>query len=135
MEKNSIESRIIELKTQLTEVINKIEIERQESKDDEQVILDELLGQKGIIEEELQELENSLCDIKIDKHKLAKYSLKKDGKKIDITIVHESLVDSSKGFISKNSPLAKALSKVKAGEIFKFSTPMGESEYKLVAKN
>jgi len=133
MERNSVENRIVELKNQLLTIVDKIEIERHESKEDEQGILDELLGQKQILESELQDLESTLCEIKIDKSNTKEYSLKKDGKKLKVTIVHNSLVDSTKGLISKECPLAKALEKAKVGEPFKISTPMGDSEYSLLS--
>ena len=45
------------------------------------------------------------------------------------------MVDSAKGLISKNSPLAKALVKARVGELLKIPTPFGVSEYLLLAKN
>lgn len=135
MEKNSIEKRIAELRKHLLEIVNTIEIERHESKDDEQGILDELLGQKQILESELQDLESALCEVKTNNIKVAEYSLKKDGKKLKVIIVNNSMVDSAKGLISKNSPLAKALVKARVGELLKIPTPFGVSEYLLLAKN
>jgi transcription elongation GreA/GreB family factor len=135
MEKNSIENRIIELKKQLISIVDKIEVERHESKDDEQSVLDELLGQKQILESELQDLESSLCDIKVSKSKPIEYTLRKDRKKIKVIIVNDSMIDSSKGLISKNSPLAKALEKARVGELLKIPTPLGDSEYLLLAKS
>ena len=135
MEKNSIEKRIAELRKHLLEIVNTIEIERHESKDDEQGILDELLGQKQILESELQDLESALCEVKTNNSKVAEYSLKKDGKKLKVIIVNNSMVDSAKGLISKNSPLAKALAKARVGELLKIPTPFGVSEYLLIAKN
>ena len=135
MEKNSIEDRIIKLNKQLIKIVDKIEIERHESKDDEQVVLDELLGQKQLIESELQDLESSLCDIKVSKSKPIEYTLRKDGKKIRVIIVNDSMIDSSKGLISKNSPLAKALEKARVGELLKIPTPLGDSEYLLLTKS
>lgn len=135
MEKNSIEKRIIEIKNQLIIIVDKIEIERRDSKEDEQVILDELLGQKQILESELQNLESSLCDIKISKSKPPGYTLKKDGKKMKILIVHDSMIDSTKGLISKHSPIAKALEKAKVGDLLKIPTPLGDSEYLVLSKS
>lgn len=135
MERNSIEKRIAELKKHLLEIVNTIEIERHESKDDEQGILDELLGQKQILESELQDLESALCEVKTNNSKVAEYSLKKDGKKIKVMIVNNSMVDSAKGLISKDSPLAKALAKARVGELLKIPTPLGDSEYLLLSKN
>ena len=135
MERNSIEKRIAELRKHLLEIVNTIEIERHESKDDEQGILDELLGQKQILESELQDLESALCEIKTNNLKVCEYSLKKDGKKIKVMIVNNSMVDSTKGLISKNCPLAKALSKARVGELLKIPTPLGDSEYLLLSKN
>jgi transcription elongation GreA/GreB family factor len=135
MERNSIENRIIELRKHLLEIVNTIEIERHESKDDEQGILDELLGQKQILESELQELESALCEVKTNNSKVLEYSLKKDGKKIKVMIVNNSMVDSAKGLISKNCPLAKALAKARVGELLKIPTPLGDSEYLLLSKN
>lgn len=135
MERNSIEKRIAELRKHLLEIVNTIEIERHESKDDEQGILDELLGQKQILESELQDLESALCEVKTNNSKVAEYSLKKDGKKIKVMIVNNSMVDSAKGLISKDSPLAKALAKARVGELLKIPTPLGDSEYLLLSKN
>lgn len=135
MERNSIEKKIAELRKRLLEIVNTIEIERHESKDDEQGILDELLGQKQILESELQDLESALCEVKTNNSKVAEYSLKKDGKKIKVMIVNNSIVDSTKGLISKDSPLAKALAKARVGELLKIPTPLGDSEYLLLSKN
>ena len=135
MERDSIESRLIQLEEQLNNIINKIELERQESKNDEQSVLDELLGNKGIVEEEIFNLETVLNSINIEKAYIKNYILTRGKKLIKISIVPDSLVDNIKGYISMKSPLAQAILKSKAGDSFKISTPAGDLKYKLKEVN
>jgi len=131
MERESIETRLNELRNQLTDIVNKIELERHESKDDEQSVLDELMSNKGIVEEEITNLESALNKITIEKLKSKNYILEHKDQLLKISIVPESLVDNTKGFISKESPLAQAILKTKAGKSFIITTPAGELQYKL----
>jgi transcription elongation factor GreA len=132
MEKQSVDNRLIGLKEQLDVLIGKIEIERQESKEDEQAVLNELLVNKGMVEDEIFELETALNLLNIEKPSVKKYVLKKGKKEIEISIVPESFVNNQKGLISMESPLAKAIIKVKVGESFKIKTPAGEMKYILI---
>ena len=131
MDTKSLKDRLFDLKKQLNEFIIKIEIERQESKDDEQVVLNELLVNKNILEEEINELELTLNNSKIKKVKLKNFVLEKNNKIMKFSIVPEILIDSDKGYISEECPLAKAILKAKAGESFEIKTPGGKLQYTL----
>jgi transcription elongation GreA/GreB family factor len=131
MDKQSIKSRLFQLKAQLGIIINKIEIERQDSKEDEQSVLNELLGNKSIVEQEIFNLESAINLLNIEKTRSKNYVLEKGKKTLNVSIVPESLVDNKKGFISKESPLAKAIVKTRVGDCFKIETPLGEMKYVL----
>lgn len=119
-----------ELKAQLDKVIAQIQTERQESKDDEINVLDELLMNKGIIEQQIEKLNNA---INIDGNKTSKsYILKQNGAVRKISLVNNALADSTAGLISEDCPLGQALKKARVGENLKISTPLGETEYELL---
>lgn len=131
MTKVEIKQKLSELQLQLNEVIAAVQVERQEAKEDESNVIEELLINQGIIEDQISNLESLLYTTK--KFSDKKYVLHRDGNEKRISIVHEQMADSSKGLISESSPLAQALTKAKVGEAFKIYTPIGETEYLLLA--
>jgi transcription elongation GreA/GreB family factor len=125
-----INNKLKELQKQLDKVIANIQAERQESKEDETTVIDELMINKGILEEQIEALQTAVYNTgKLDPKK---YVLKHQGKVKQISIVHEHLADSSIGKISRSCPLALALKKARVGEKLKISTPLGETEYLLL---
>ncbi len=131
MTKAEIKQKLSELNAQLDQIVATIQVERQEAKEDENNVIEELMINQGIIEEQIINLESLLFSTKKFSNK--KYVIHKSGTKKKISIVHEQLADSSKGLISEASPLAQALKKAKVGEAFRINTPMGETEYDLLA--
>jgi transcription elongation GreA/GreB family factor len=119
-----------ELKAQLDKVISQIQTERQESKDDEINVLDELLMNKGMLEQQIEQLNNAI-NVLGDKTPKS-YILKQNGSVRKISLVENALADSTAGLISKDCPLGKALKRARVGENLKISTPLGEAEYELL---
>jgi transcription elongation GreA/GreB family factor len=130
MTKEEIKQKLMELHAQLDQVIADIQTERQDAKEDESSVIEELMINQGILEEQVTNLESLLFDTK--KYSKRKYVLHQNGTKKKVSIVHEQMADSSKGLISASCPLAKALEKAKVGEKIKITTPMGEAEYMLL---
>ena len=122
-----------QLKKELNKIISSIQNERKESKDDETNVLDELMMNKSMLEQEIEALQNAVFDTK--DYPISEYELKQNGNNIKIKLVKESLADSTKGLISMDSPLGKALKKVRVGEKFTIKTPIGETQYTLLGKH
>ncbi len=131
MAKEEILQKLDILKAQLNKTIEAIQNEREEAKEDETTVIEELMINQGIIEDNIANLEALLYTTQKFDNK--KYLLNQNGKEKKVSIVHEQLADSSKGLISSNSPLAKALEKARVGEALKIATPIGEIEYELLA--
>jgi transcription elongation GreA/GreB family factor len=130
MAKEEIKRKLAELQAQLDNVISAIQKEREDAKEDEINIIEELMINQGILEDNIANLESLLYTTqKFDKKK---YLLKQNGVQKKVSIVHEQLADSSVGLISSTSPLAQALNSAKIGESIKISTPIGETEYQLL---
>lgn len=129
MKKEEIRNKIATLQAQLTELLKEIQAERQEAKEDENTVIEELLLSQSMLEQQIADLEDLLYSTQtLPKNKFVVHH---NGAKKTFSIVHEQLADSSKGLISHSSPLAQALAKAKVGEAFKISTPIGETEYLL----
>lgn len=125
-----IQTKLDDLQKQLDKVIENIQIERQESKEDETTVIDELMINKGILEEQINALQGALYVTGNLDNK--KYVLKHQGQVKQISIVHEHMADSTNGKISTECPLALALKKARVGEKLKIATPLGETEYLLL---
>lgn len=127
MVKEDIKQKLRELKKQLNTLINSIQIERKESKDDETNVLDELMMNKSMLEQEIDNLQTAISDN--DTYPTKQYVLIQNGNLKKIKLVKEALADSTNGLISLDSPLGKALKKVRVGEKFAINTPIGKTEY------
>ncbi len=130
MNNKELKLKLQNLREQLEKIIEKIQTERQESKDDETNVIDELMMNKGLLEKEIENIEEALYEPK--KLSQKKYVLKQNNVIRKISLVDETLADSSAGLISSQSPLGKALQKVRVGDKFKVFTPIGETEYLLL---
>jgi len=125
-----IKLKLEDLQKQLNSVISEIQTERQDSKEDETTVIEELMINKGILEEQIVTLQAASLTNEQQDNK--KYLLKHQGKLKKISIVQEHLTDSISGKISSGSPLAQALKKARVGEKVKIATPLGETEYQLL---
>lgn len=130
MNNKDLKLKLKNLEEQLEKVISKIQSERQDSKEDETNVLDELMMNKGLLEKEIENIEEALYEPK--KLSQKKYVLKQNNITRKVSLVDETLADSTAGLISSESPLGKALQKVRVGDKFKVITPIGETEYLLL---
>jgi transcription elongation factor GreA len=98
--------------------------------------------QKGHIEGRIKELEEVLKDAVVlgDRKDSQRVGIGdtilvadvKAGREISYMIVHPKEVDASKGRISSESPIGKAIIGKKAGETFEVSAPAGKLKYTLL---
>jgi transcription elongation factor GreA len=131
--KNQIELEIESLEVQLEELNKEIDKERLETyADDDNPVLSDLMDKKGLIEKHIQELKEKLihADANIKKNKT--YKVKIGGKDIKTFTVINGEADMSRGLISKDSPLAQALTGKKSGDKVEVTTPLGTVEYKIL---
>jgi transcription elongation GreA/GreB family factor len=130
MTNNEIKQKLSDLQKQLDAEVADIQAERQESKDDETSIIEELMINRGILEEQIDALQTAL--LSANKTESKKYLLKHRNQVKQVSIVNELLADASTGMISPECPLAVALKKARVGEKLKVATPLGETEYLLL---
>jgi transcription elongation GreA/GreB family factor len=130
MKKDELKIKLNKLRSQLDSIISEIQTERQESKDDEINVIDELMMHKGVLEQEIDKLQNAYMDMKDYPDK--KYVIKQNGNVRKISLVNDSIADSTNGLISEACPLGQALRKARVGDKFKITTPIGEAEYSLL---
>lgn len=98
---------------------------------------------KEILEKKILDLEQKLKKVKVKEKSLSndkvsfysKVKVKdKDGNELDLILVSSEEADFSRGKISCDSPIGKALLGKKIGDIIKFNTPSGEEkEYKIIS--
>lgn len=127
--RQTVLAKIAGLKVQINDVSSQIEKERAEMSE-ENSVLQELTDKKEILIQQLEELQASI--IVEESQSLEKtYTIEISGRKRELTIVMPTEADPSNGFISMDSPLAKALEGKKAGESVKVPTPDGHVVYKV----
>jgi len=130
---NGILNKKIEAyRIELNELSTQIEKERLES-NEENPSLQELLDKKEFILGQIEELENPDETITgEDSNEIGKkYIVNHKGKDTSFVIVIPTETDPSKGHISSQSPLAKALEGKKTGDIIEVNTPLGKVKYKI----
>jgi transcription elongation factor GreA len=122
--------KIAELKAELSELSEKIELERSEASE-ENPSLQELLDKKEILLTSIEELENP--DETIDganSDQINKtYNVEINGKVKKLKIVIPTEANPSEGLISSQSPLAQALNGKKKGDKIEVAAPMGNIVY------
>ena len=130
---SEIKNRIAEIKNELKDIAIKLDIERKESvQDEDNNVMTELLDKKGLLEEQLFNLEKSLSEIPkaTHNHKLdlgVGAVVDFNGEKRNMTLVSSAQADPTKGLISMESPLGQALVGKKKGDKIEFSTPAGNN--------
>jgi len=130
--KQKINNQINNLKQDLLNLSNDIEIERLECTSEDNATKQDLLDKKLILESQIADLINSLAMIENNTESFGqKYTLDMNGKKRQITIVHKTEADPSLGKISSESPLAQALKNNKEGNNITVTTPTGIINYKI----
>ena len=140
-----LEQRLEYLKTQArVEVANKIEVARSFGDISENSEYDAAREEEALVEQEIQQIQNTLRNAKIIN------KAKVDTTKVSIgtTVVVEDLeykdeltfkimgsfeADPTKGLISNESPLGKALLGAKKGETVEVVTPTAVTKYKVKA--
>lgn len=122
------------LKQQIDDLSNQIEIERLEAtSEDDAVIRQELVDKKEFLSTQMQELQESISMSFNHKEIGRSYSLAINGQTRMLHIVPPSEANPGAGHISMESPLAKALSSSKQGEVVTVETPLGMQQYKVIA--
>ena len=131
---NVLNKKINALKKELNSLSTQIEKEREESSEDDPS-LQELLDKKEILLGELDNLETPDVDVTGDSSdgvgKTYKVKAGRHEKTLKIVIPTEA--DPTKGYISSQSPLAKALEGKKAGTQIEVKTPAGKTSYKILS--
>lgn len=131
-EKTIILKKIKEIKDRVLEIVQTIEIERKDNIGEDAIILQQLEDQKDMLVEQIMNLKESLILAERFGFKEEKFTLDFNGRSREISIVLPALANPVKGQISFDSPLAKALSNKKKGDVVEVSTPMGVHEYRVI---
>ena len=122
------------LKQQIDDLSNQIEIERIEAtSEDDTAMRQELVDKKEFLSSQMQELQESISMTFNSKVIGRSYSLTINGKERMLRIVPPSEANPGVGHISMESPLAKALSTSKQGQVVTVETPLGMQQYKVIA--
>jgi len=105
----------------------------------ENAAYDEARSQKGFLESRISELKSLLAEAKVIESKGrdsvgvgSTVELESNGEKMKFRIVGSVGTDVSKGKISYESPLGKALMGKKKGEIVEINVPAGRIKYKIL---
>ncbi|MEI7578775.1 MAG: GreA/GreB family elongation factor [bacterium] len=131
--KHNILTKINNLSGELTKVSDAIELDRSEGFEDDSSVRQELLDKQDMLEQQIDDLRDSLKMIENEKADFGKeFILEINGSPRTIQIVHKSEADPSCGKISNESPLAQALSGKNKGEAIIVETPAGKQTYKII---
>jgi transcription elongation factor GreA len=132
--KSNILAKVSNLKEQLKTISEQIDLERDQSNEDDLSIQQELLDKKDIIEIQINELLSSLKLIhesSADEYG-KQFTIEINGIERSVTIVHPSEANPNDGKISIQSPLAQALIGKKQGDTVEVDTPAGTIVYKVI---
>ena len=129
-----LNKKISVLKKDLNSLSSQIEKERAESSEDDPS-LQELLDKKEILLGELDTLETPDTDVTGDPgDQIGKtYKVKAGRQEKTLKVVIPAEADPTKGYISSQSPLAKALEGEKTGAQINVETPAGKTSYKILS--
>lgn len=129
---NNILSKITNIKAQIAELIDRTELERKENSGEDSILLQQLEDKKEYLIKQLDDLKTSLhvCNTQGCGEKIYKILL--DGRKKQVSVVIPSLANPSKGHISNESPLARALLNKQKGETVQMNTPSGTKDIKII---
>ncbi len=132
--KEQMQEKLNVLKQQISDLSDQIEIEREEAtSEDDAVIRQELVDKKEFLATQMQELQESISMTFNHKEIGRRYELSINGEKRTLHIVAPSEANPQAGHISMESPLAKALSTSKQGQVISVETPIGMQQYKVIA--
>lgn len=131
--KKEILLKIEQLESQIKQVSNQIEGDRQEN-DDDSPVLQELLDKKDFLERTLFSLRSSLDD-NLEAHTEKYFKVNINGNTRELWIVHPTQTDSQLGRISIDSPMAQALSGNGVGDQVELETPAGKQLIQILEVN
>ncbi len=126
----------------LKEIADRLEQARKEDLSEDDITLGEILGEKELVEREIDEISDILdnCEILEDKDYCEPFKvglgstvILKQGKRIfDVKLVSSLEADPEKNYISNDSPLGKALLKSKSGETVEVKIRGKNTTYKIL---
>lgn len=133
--KKRIKDKINSLKSKLHDVGTQIELERRESKEEDNVIHHELQNKRDIIGQKIHELE-TLLSIKNVKNQVGSigitFKVESNNTRRELTLVHPLEAEPNNGTISVDSPVAKALINGIKGDKVEVKTPIVIINYKII---
>ena len=132
--KQYVLEKISKLEEQIIELSKQIETERKESNEDDTAIKQDLFDKKEMLTTQIMELQDSLKLSSAENNTThgQDYTLLMNGVERKIRIVHPAQADPQNGYISSDSPLARAIADKKSGDDVSVETPVGVQSYTLV---
>lgn len=136
-----LKDEVLELKNRRKGVIARIQTAKEFGDLSENAEYDDARNEQSFVEGRLQELEDMIKRAKIVSKKAggtsvglgSKVTVEVDGEKEEYELVGANESDPTKGKVSVESPIGKALIGATKGETVLVTTPSGKLEYKVVS--
>jgi len=127
-----LENKILNITKKLNEIQSQLVEESNDILGENLVVIRSLIIEKEMLEKELNKVKKALESLKLSKSQTS-YVVEIDKHKKKFYIVDSHFADPTIGYISNQSPLAKALVRGRISDEVTYLTPKGEKRCKILS--